>query len=98
MNMEEQRDFWRDECNTYTTMVREAVENIFGPLADLESREGTLTVRGPERRHDAEAIVDALHRVNDHLLRYRAALSTISDGHLTRREAARIARRGLTDE
>lgn len=43
-------------------MIREAVEELFGPLANMESEEAVL-LRGPEPVHEAEAIVEALHRV-----------------------------------
>ncbi|PBB41762.1 hypothetical protein CK222_21645 [Mesorhizobium sp. WSM3866] len=43
-------------------MIREAVEEIFGPAANLESEEAVL-LRGPEPHHDAEAIIAALQRV-----------------------------------
>ncbi|TIW05739.1 MAG: hypothetical protein E5V74_01755 [Mesorhizobium sp.] len=43
-------------------MVREAIEELFGPMADMESEEAVL-LRGPEPHHDAEAIIAALQRV-----------------------------------
>lgn len=43
-------------------MVREAVEELFGPVASLESPDAVL-LRGPEPHHDAEAIIGALQRV-----------------------------------
>lgn len=43
-------------------MIREAVGELFGPAANLESEEGVL-LRGPEPRHDAEAIIAALQRL-----------------------------------
>ncbi len=44
-------------------MIREAVEELFGPVASLESEEATMQLRGPELRHEAEAIIAALQRV-----------------------------------
>lgn len=43
-------------------MVRDAIEQLFGPDADIESDEATL-LRGPEPRHRADAIIDALRRI-----------------------------------
>lgn len=43
-------------------MIRQGIEEIFGPIADLESEEATL-LRGPEPHHEAEAILDALKRI-----------------------------------
>lgn len=44
-------------------MIREAIEEIFGPVANLESLDATLEQRGPEPTHQAEAIIAALQRV-----------------------------------
>ncbi|MBZ9922161.1 hypothetical protein LB579_31240 [Mesorhizobium sp. BR1-1-7] len=43
-------------------MVREAVEEIFGPAANMESMDAIL-LRGPEPHHQAEAIIAALQNV-----------------------------------
>ncbi|MBZ9973548.1 hypothetical protein LB517_28360 [Mesorhizobium sp. BR1-1-12] len=43
-------------------MVREAVGEIFGPVANMESEDARL-LRGPEPRHEAEAIIAALQNV-----------------------------------
>lgn len=43
-------------------MVREAIGELFGPLANLESEEAVL-LRGPEPHHDAEALIAALQNV-----------------------------------
>jgi hypothetical protein len=43
-------------------MVRDAIEELFGPLANLESEEAVL-LRGPEPHHDAEAIISALQNI-----------------------------------
>lgn len=43
-------------------MVRDAIEELFGPVASLESEDAVL-LRGPEPHHDAEAIIAALQRV-----------------------------------
>lgn len=47
-------------------MIRDAVEEIFGPSANLESAEAVL-LRGPEPHHDAEAVIAGLQRVRDKL-------------------------------
>lgn len=46
-------------------MIREGIETIFGPLADLESEEAVL-LRGPEPTHDAEAFIAAFQRILPH--------------------------------
>lgn len=51
---------------TYRQMVREAIGELFGPVASLESEDATL-LRGPETVHDAEGVIDALRRVRDEL-------------------------------
>lgn len=43
-------------------MVRDAIEELFGPAADLESEDAVL-LRGPEPKHQAEALIAALQRV-----------------------------------
>ncbi|RUX02653.1 hypothetical protein EOA30_17660 [Mesorhizobium sp. M8A.F.Ca.ET.059.01.1.1] len=43
-------------------MIREAIEELFGPVANLESEDAVL-LRGPEPHHDAEAIIAAFQRV-----------------------------------
>lgn len=43
-------------------MIGDGIEQIFGPLASLESEEATL-LRGPEPHHRAEGILEALQRV-----------------------------------
>lgn len=43
-------------------MIREAIEELFGPAANLESEEAVL-LRGPEPHHDAEAIIAALQNI-----------------------------------
>lgn len=47
-------------------MVSEAVYELFGPIASLESETGTLW-RGPEPHLRAEAIIEALQRVAAHM-------------------------------
>lgn len=43
-------------------MVREAIGELFGPKASMESEDATL-LRGPEPHHEAEAQIAALRRV-----------------------------------
>lgn len=43
-------------------MVRNAVEELFGPYADLASEEAVLA-NGPEPHHEAQAIIDGLTHV-----------------------------------
>lgn len=47
-------------------MVRDAIEELFGPLASLESEEAVL-LRGPTPADDADAIIEALQRVKQAL-------------------------------
>lgn len=44
-------------------MIREAVETIFGPIANMESEEAVL-LRGPEPYHTAEAVIAALQNID----------------------------------
>ena len=43
-------------------MIRDAIGELFGPTASIESEEAVL-LRGPEHHHEAEAIIDALKTV-----------------------------------
>lgn len=43
-------------------MIRDAIGEMFGPAANLESEEAVL-LRGPEPHHDAEAIIAALQTI-----------------------------------
>lgn len=45
-------------------MVREAIGELFGPAANLESEEAEL-LRGPEPHHTAEALIAALQSVSN---------------------------------
>lgn len=45
-------------------MIREAIGELFGPMANLESEEAVL-LRGPEPHHEAEAIIAALQNLKD---------------------------------
>lgn len=45
-------------------MIREAIGELFGPLASIESEEAVL-LRGPLTTHEAEAIIAALQRVKE---------------------------------
>ncbi|MGB6084991.1 hypothetical protein, partial [Parvibaculum sp.] len=44
-------------------MIRAMIGEMFGPIANIESEEATL-LRGPEAKHDGEAILEALQRVH----------------------------------
>lgn len=43
-------------------MVREAIGQLFGPIASIESEDASL-LRGPEPHHEAEAQIAALQRI-----------------------------------
>lgn len=45
-------------------MIRDAIGEMFGPVASLESEDATL-LRGPEPHCEAEAIIAGLQRVRD---------------------------------
>ena len=45
-------------------MIRDAIGELYGPVASIESEEAVL-LRGPEFHHEAEAIVAALQRVRE---------------------------------
>lgn len=47
-------------------MIGDAIGELFGPMADLESDEAML-LRGPEPHHEAEAYIAALQRVRARL-------------------------------
>ena len=47
-------------------MIRAMIGEMFGTTANMESEEATL-LRGPEAKHDGEAILEALGRVRDAL-------------------------------
>ncbi|RWE37422.1 hypothetical protein [Mesorhizobium sp.] len=68
--VETQKTSYADAAQPYAAairMVREAIEELFGPAANIESEEAVL-LRGPEPHHDAEAIIAALQRVKEHSL------------------------------
>lgn len=44
-------------------VIRAMIGEIFGPTASIESEDATL-LRGPEPKHDGEAILEALQRVH----------------------------------
>lgn len=54
----------RQNARAALRMIRDAIEELFGPTASLESEEATL-LRGPLYTHEAEAIIDALQRVKE---------------------------------
>lgn len=56
---------YADAAAPYATairMIREAIGEIFDPVANLESEDAVL-LRGPEPHHAAEAIISALQNV-----------------------------------
>lgn len=55
---DERKDAWAS-----LQMIGDAVEELFGPVANLESEEGSLH-RGPEFHHRAEGIIEALSHVS----------------------------------
>lgn len=78
--VETQKTSYPDAVQPYAAairMVREAIEELFGPMADLESEEAVL-LRGPEPHHDAEAIIAALQRVNERRIAPEAMASVLS--------------------
>ena len=48
-------------------MISEAVYELFGPVASLESETGTFWRGGPELHLRAEAIIEALQRVSERM-------------------------------
>lgn len=60
------REMWRENTQAHAAamrMVADAIEELFGPVASLESAEASL-LRGPEPHHRAEGIIEALQRVS----------------------------------
>lgn len=56
---------WKTQAQAATSvisMVRAMIGEMFGPIANIESEEATL-LRGPEPRHDGEAILAALQNI-----------------------------------
>lgn len=74
MPVNERKDAW-----AALRMVREAIGELFGPTASIESEEAVL-LRGPEYHHEAEAIIDALRRVSPSV---EAGWRTVLDELLT---------------
>lgn len=56
-------------------LIREAIGDMFGPVADLCSEEAVLQLYGPEPIHEVEAILAALDRVKAKLSERRSDLS-----------------------
>lgn len=60
-----ERERWREMVQAHAAamrMVIDAVEELFGPIASMESEDASL-LRGPEPHHRAEGVVEALQRV-----------------------------------
>lgn len=60
--------------HTALRMIREAIGELFGPLASLESEEAVL-LRGPSLTDDAEAIIEALQRVRERTCPSQSAIA-----------------------
>lgn len=60
MQTEERKQAWAS-----LNMIADAVEELFGPIASMESDEASL-LRGPEFHHRAAGIIEALQRVSAH--------------------------------
>lgn len=60
-------EFEADDARAGFNLVRDFIEERWGPLASLASPEGVLAVAGPLFVHEAAAIIDALSRVADRL-------------------------------
>lgn len=97
-----ERERWRANLQAHVAaqrMVREAIEELFGPVASLESEDATL-LRGPEPHHTAEAFIAALQRVKSALANHEARGDgvRVTDDLKTRifRQRRRILKR-LTD-
>ncbi|NRA88818.1 MAG: hypothetical protein HRU28_15845 [Rhizobiales bacterium] len=44
-------------------MIRGMIEEMFGTVANMESEDATVLLRGPELKHDGEAILAALRNI-----------------------------------
>lgn len=58
---------YREAVEPYATalrMIRDAIGELFGPEASLESEEAVL-LRGPRPTDEAEAIIEALQRIRN---------------------------------
>jgi len=69
MEMTERQAAWAS-----LRMVANSIEEILGPIADMESDEATL-LRGPEYHHRAEAIINSIQRTCAEITRLRARLA-----------------------
>tara|TARA_R110002126_G_scaffold290704_4_gene448316 strand:- start:16836 stop:17837 length:1002 start_codon:yes stop_codon:yes gene_type:complete len=59
-------DRWKAQAQQATSviaMIRAMIGEIFGPTASIESQDATL-LRGPEAKHEGEAILEALQRIH----------------------------------
>ncbi|MBO9430571.1 hypothetical protein [Sulfitobacter sp. R18_1] len=86
-DLEGERDRWKDNCQSATGtigVIRAMIGEMFGATASIESQDATL-LRGPEPKHDGEAILEALQRVQSALETNRNALLTP-----TPQEAAKV--------
>ena len=62
-------DAWKrqaQDASSVILMIRAMIGEMFGQTASIESQDATL-LRGPEAKHDGEAILEALGRVRDAL-------------------------------
>lgn len=69
---------WKAQAQQATSvlaMVRAMIGEMFGPIANLESAEATL-YRGPEPKHDGEAILTALQNIADYIARLDSELTS----------------------
>lgn len=55
----------RKQARASLNMIADAVEELFGPIASMESDEASL-LRGPQFHHRAAGIIEALQRVALH--------------------------------
>lgn len=68
----------REQAWAALRMTRDAVQELFGPIANLPSEEGVLHA-APEFIHEAEAQVAALMRIKERMKEFRDFIEDIAD-------------------
>lgn len=61
------------QATSVIAMLRAMISEMFGPIANIESDEATL-IRGPESKHDGEAILAALQNISAALSKPAASI------------------------
>jgi len=60
------------------SMVRGMIGEMFGTVANIESSDATL-LRGPEAKHDGEAILEALGNIRDDIAKMENTITILRE-------------------